>query len=369
MPGGASGHMVGWLADGPVVPLPALAWSFLWVVVPVVRMCVACERSGFCGRAVGGWLCDGPPAVGVLVDGPATSQLVVRPRCGGGCSVTCGGPCRKPGCRSLRLAPLRKYRFPCPCPQALSACTTPYLAAPDFCWHRQTLVLTCLQRMYNTVVGSAPPGRCLPCSLWESRGSWRVRCRVCPPACSSRSPESRVCCSLNSLSAPLVSLQVCRAVLAGSCRLLWALGPYVTLGRYCSGPRPCGACGPHTPGLPGPLYSEGYLCERPSDVGFLSLQRRGRRAYGCAVRQAPGTPFLGAVPGLIRTTGGPSGRAVGVCMPRGAMRWSVVALFRVYSRDWPCVPAPGSILVRWVAPRCGVDIWASQGGCPNRNAP
>ena len=231
MPGGAGRYMVGWLAIGLVVPLPASARSFWWVVVPVVGMCVARERSGCCGGAVGGWLCGGRPAVGVFVDGPATSQLVVAhaaalagPGCGGGCFVARGGPCRSPGCRLLRSAPPRKYRLACPCPHALSACTTPYLAAPDFCWHRRSLVLTCLQRMYNTVGGNAlPVGVSL--APYGSPGAAGVCGVVCSPACSFRPPESRVCCSLTSLSAPLVSVQVYRAVLAGSCRLLWALGP------------------------------------------------------------------------------------------------------------------------------------------------
>ena len=46
------------------------------------------------------------------------------------------------------------------------------------------------------------------------------------------------------------------------------------------------------------------------------------------------------------------------------MRWSIVALFQVYSRDRAHVPAPGSISVWWAAPRRGVDIRASHGGAP-----
>ena len=98
--GGALSRMVGWFAVGPVVPLPASAWSLWWFVVQVVRLCVVG------GRAVGGWLCGSHPAVGVLVEGPATSQPVVAhaavlagPGCGGGFLVALRGPCRSSGCR------------------------------------------------------------------------------------------------------------------------------------------------------------------------------------------------------------------------------------------------------------------------------
>ena len=52
--------------------------------------------------------------------------------------------------------------------------------------------------------------------------------------------------------------------------------------------------------------------------------------------------------------GGASGQAVGACMPGGAMCWPVSATFRLYSRDGPHIPAPGSILVWLAAPCCGV---------------
>ena len=71
MSGSASRSMVDGFAVGPVVPLPASAWSFWWVVVLVVRLCVAP------GGAIGGWLCGGRPGVVVPVEGPATSQPVV----------------------------------------------------------------------------------------------------------------------------------------------------------------------------------------------------------------------------------------------------------------------------------------------------
>ena len=70
MCGGASGRIVGCFAVGPGVPLQASTWSLWWVLVPVVRLCVA--RWG----AVGGWLCGWCLAVGVLVEGSAKSQLV-----------------------------------------------------------------------------------------------------------------------------------------------------------------------------------------------------------------------------------------------------------------------------------------------------
>ena len=55
MLGRASRRMVGWFAVGPVVPLLAPARSFWWVVVPVVRLCVAVS-----GRvAVAAMLVDG----------------------------------------------------------------------------------------------------------------------------------------------------------------------------------------------------------------------------------------------------------------------------------------------------------------------
>ena len=41
MSGSASRGMVGLFAVRPVVLLPASAWSFWWVLVPVVRFCVA----------------------------------------------------------------------------------------------------------------------------------------------------------------------------------------------------------------------------------------------------------------------------------------------------------------------------------------
>ena len=46
--------------------------------------------------------------------------------------------------------------------------------------------------------------------------------------------------------------------------------------------------------------------------------------------------------------GGARNLAVGVCTPRGAMRWPVLAVFWVYLRDGRNVPAPGSISV-WLA--------------------
>ena len=136
---------------------------------------------------------------------------------------TCG-PCRSPGCRRPWSAPPRKYRVACPRPRALPASTTPYLAAPDFCWHRRSPVLTCLQRIYNTVGGNAPP---VAASLAPhgSPGACGVRGVVHSLACPSLPPEPRVCCSPRSLSAPLLPVQVYRAVLAASCRLLRALGP------------------------------------------------------------------------------------------------------------------------------------------------
>ena len=62
--------------------------------------------------------------------------------------------------------------------------------------------------------------------------------------------------------------------------------------------------------------------------------------------------------------GGPSGWAVAMWTPRSTMRWSVVALLRVYPRDVPHVPAPGSIWVWQAAPRRGFDTGALQGVAP-----
>ena len=62
------------------------------------------------------------------------------------------------------------------------------------------------------------------------------------------------------------------------------------------------------------------------------------------VRQVPVTLFLGAVCGLARTRGGPSGRAMGVCTPSGAMRWSVVALFQCTRAMGPISPPLGALL-------------------------
>ena len=196
----------------------------------VVRLFKARERSGCCGGAVGRWLCGGLPAVGVLVEGPATSQLVVAHAaalagagCGGGCSVVGCCRCRSPGCRRSWSGPPGKYRVATPCPPAFTACISPHLAAPDLCWHRRSPVLTRLQRMYN-VCGDAPPvGAWL--APYGSHGASGVRGVVRSLACPSLPPEPQVCCFLTSLSVPSVPVQVYRAVLAGWCRLLWALGP------------------------------------------------------------------------------------------------------------------------------------------------
>ena len=115
-----------------------------------------------------------------------------------------------------------RYRVACPCPRAFPACTTPYLGEPDFCWLRQSPVLTCLQRMYNTVGINAPRvGASL--APYGSPGAFAVRGVIRSPACSSLPPKPRVCCSVRSLCAPLVPVPVYRAVLAGSCRFLWPL--------------------------------------------------------------------------------------------------------------------------------------------------
>ena len=110
---------------------------------------------------------------------------------------------------------------------------------------------------------------------------------------------------------PLVSVRLCRAALAGLCWPPTALGPQVTLGRHCCGQRPCGACGPHIPGLLGLLYSvpvdnvhEGYLCGRPSDVAFLSAAGGAGGSVGVWLAGFLAPPFLGAVSSLVRTRGG-----------------------------------------------------------------
>ena len=61
---------------------PAAAGVSALVLVPVVRMCVAPERSGCCGGAVGRWLCGGRPAVARLSMGlPHRSWWVsIQPR-------------------------------------------------------------------------------------------------------------------------------------------------------------------------------------------------------------------------------------------------------------------------------------------------
>ena len=59
---------------------------------------------------------------------------------------------------------------------------------------------------------------------------------------------------------------------------------------------------------------------------------------------------------------GPAASFLGMCSPRGAMRWSAAGLFRLYPLGGPHVPAPGSISVWRAAPRRGIDILASQGG-------
>ena len=93
---------------------------------------------------------------------------------------------------------------------SLSRCT-------DFRWHCRLPVLTCLQRMYNTIGGNAPPVRAY---LAPYGGPGVVR----PLAYPSLPPVPQVWCSFTSLSAPLAPVQVCCAVLIGSCRLLGALG-------------------------------------------------------------------------------------------------------------------------------------------------
>ena len=99
---------------------------------------------------------------------------------------------------------------------SISRCT-------DFRRHCRSPVLTCLQRMYNTVGGNAPPvGAFLaPCG---SPGAFGVRGVVRPLAYPALPPVPRVWCFLTSLTAPLVPVQVYCAVLARSCRLLGALG-------------------------------------------------------------------------------------------------------------------------------------------------
>ena len=62
--------------------------------------------------------------------------------------------------------------------------------------------------------------------------------------------------------------------------------------------------------------------------------------------------------------GGPSGRVLGMCTPRGAMRWSAAGLCRLYPLSGPHVPTPGSMSVWRAAPRHGIDIPASQGAAP-----
>ena len=80
----------------------------------------------------------------------------------------------------------------------------------------------------------------------------------------------------------------------------------------------------------------------------------------------PTTPFLGAVSDLFQTRGGPSGRLVGVCTPRGAMRWIALAVLQAYSRYGPHVPASWSISVCWAALRCVVNIRAFQRSAPSK---
>ena len=72
------------------------------------------------------------------------------------------------------------------------------------------------QHMYNIVSRTGPPVGVLHAPE-ESPGAPGARGAVCPLACSSRPPESQVCCSLTLFRAPLVSMHVCRAALAGLC--------------------------------------------------------------------------------------------------------------------------------------------------------
>ena len=72
-------------------------------------------------------------------------------------------------------------------------------------------------------------------------------------------------------------------------------------------------------------------------------------------------PLLGLLCLSPSGQGGPSSRAVGMCTPCSAMRWSIAALFGLYPRDGPHVPAPGSISVWRAAPLSGIDTRASQG--------
>ena len=133
---------------------------------------------------------------------------------------------------------------------------------------------------------------------------------LCPLACSSPPPESLVLCSPIPPRAPLVSMRLCRTALAASCRYLRALGPYGTLGRYCSGQRPCGACGPHVPGLLGLCYCvpvdnvpKDYACGRSSDVAFLSVARGAGGLVDVRLARLPASPFMDSASDLIRTRG------------------------------------------------------------------
>ena len=106
------------------------------------------------------------------------------------------------------------------------------------------------------------------------------------------------------------------------------------------------------------------MCGQPSDRAFLRAACGAGGSVGVWLFWFLTYPFLGAVSDLVRTRREPSGRVVGVCTPRGAMRWLALALLRAYSPKGPNFPAARSISVCWAALRCGVNIRAFGGTAP-----
>ena len=179
------------------------------------------------------WLtygCGSLLAVGVPVDGPTTLQPVVAPAavsagpgCGGGYPVARGGPCTVTGVLVAAVGPAKKVPI-CLSLPSFPLCMHNFISRCTRCRRCRSLVLMCLQLMYNTVGGNAPRIG-VPHASQGSPGAHGVCGVLFPRVCSSRPPESWVLCSPIPLCAPLVSVRVCRAALAGSCRPLRALGP------------------------------------------------------------------------------------------------------------------------------------------------
>ena len=157
-----------------------------------------------------------------------------------------------------------------------------------------------------------PPGRCPPMLPRGVLGQL-VRVLPCAPWRVPRVPplEFWDLCFPTPLCAPLVPVRMCRAALAGSCPCLRALGPEGTLGRYCSAQRPCGACGPHVPGLLGLRYCvpvdnvpEGYACGRSYDVASLSVTGGAGGLVGVWLAVLPASPPMDTMSDLARKRGG-----------------------------------------------------------------